>query len=104
MPTQFHLPTPPSNAQEINDVVAIVRERGQVAYFASGVPVFAHAEDDAAGRSIPAVHVSELGLAREDPTRAPAPITRAPLTPPPAKHPPRGASGDSHPRARPLVP
>ena len=66
MPTQFHLPTPPGNAQEINSVVAIVRERGQVAYFASGVPVFTHAEDDAAGQRIAAVQLIELGLAQAE--------------------------------------
>jgi hypothetical protein len=40
MPTQFHLPVQPGGAEEINAVVARVRERGQVAYFASGVPLF----------------------------------------------------------------
>jgi len=66
MPTQFHLPTTPGGAQEINDVVAIVRERGQVAYFASGVPVFVHGEDDVAGQRIAAVQLIELGLAQQD--------------------------------------
>ena len=32
MPTQFHVPVPPEGAEEINAVVARVRERGQVAY------------------------------------------------------------------------
>jgi UDP-N-acetylmuramate--alanine ligase len=34
--------------------VAIVRERGQVAYFAAGVPVFVHADDDLVGRRVAA--------------------------------------------------
>ena len=29
MPTQFHVPVPPEGAEEINAVVARVRERGQ---------------------------------------------------------------------------
>jgi hypothetical protein len=79
MPTQFHLPTPPGNAQEINDVVAIVRERGQVAYFASGVPVFVHAADDAAGQRIAAVQLIELGLAQQDQLSATLAINRSTL-------------------------
>lgn len=66
MPTQFQLPTTPGGAQEINDVVAIVRERGQVAYFASGVPVFVHADADAVGQRIAAAQLIELGLAQQD--------------------------------------
>jgi transposase-like protein len=64
MPTQFRLPTPPGGAEEINAEVAIVRERGQVAYFAAGVPVFVHAEDDPVGRRVAAVQLLELGLAQ----------------------------------------
>jgi transposase len=66
MPTQYHLPAPPGGAKEINAVVAVVREQGQVAYFASGVPVFVHAEDDQVGRRIAAVQLMALGLARQD--------------------------------------
>jgi len=54
MPTQFHVPVPPEGAEEINAVVARVRARGQVAYFASGVPVFVHADDDPVGQRIAA--------------------------------------------------
>ncbi len=43
MHTQLLLPVPPGGAEEINAVVARVRERGQVAYFASGVTLFVHA-------------------------------------------------------------
>ncbi|MGH9485036.1 MAG: putative transposase [Terriglobales bacterium] len=63
MPTQFHLPAPPAGAEEINTVVALVREHGQVAYFASGVPVFVHAENDAVGRRIAAAQLMVLRLA-----------------------------------------
>jgi hypothetical protein len=79
MPTQFHLPTTPGDAQEINDVVAIVRAQGQVAYFASGVPVFVHAENDAAGQRIAAVQLIELGLARQDQLSATLAINRSTL-------------------------
>jgi len=64
MPTQFHLPVQPGGADEINAVVARVRERGQVAYFASGVPVFVHADGDPVGQRIAAVQLRALGLAR----------------------------------------
>ena len=66
MPTQFHLPVQPGGAEEINAVVARVHERGQVAYFASGVPLFVHADDDPVGQRIAAVQMMALGLARQD--------------------------------------
>ena len=64
MPTQLRLPAPPAGAEEINDTVAVLRQAGQVAYFAAGVPVFVHGEHDAAGRRIAAVQMMELGLVR----------------------------------------
>ena len=64
MPTQYRLPTPPGGAEEINTEVAIVRERGQVAYFAAGVPVFVHADDDPVGRRVAAAQLLQLGLAQ----------------------------------------
>src|SRR5229473_2469437 len=79
MPTQFQLPTTPDGAQEINDVVAIVPTQGQVAYFASGVPVFVHAEDDAAGQRIAAVQLIELGLVQQDQLSATLAINRSTL-------------------------
>src|SRR3972149_4447772 len=79
MPTQFHLPATPGGAQEINDVVAMVRARGQVAYFASGVPVFVHAEDDAVGQRIAAVQLIELGLAQQEELSAALGIHRSTL-------------------------
>jgi transposase len=79
MPTQLHLPTKPGGAQEINDVLAIVRERGHVAYFASGVPVFVHAQDDTTGQRIAAVQLIELGLAQQDQLSAALAIHRSTL-------------------------
>ena len=64
MPTQLRLPVQPAGADEINDVVAVLRRDGQVAYFAAGVPLFTHREDDAVGQRIAAVQMLELGLAR----------------------------------------
>src|SRR5437867_4626588 len=66
MPTQLHLPAQPLGAQEINAVVAVVRERGDVAYFASGVPVFMHRESDRVGQRVAAAQLMRLGLARQD--------------------------------------
>src|SRR6266851_3405144 len=79
MPTQFHLPVQPGGAEEINAVVARVRERGQVAYFASGVPVFVHADDDPVGQRIAAVQMMALGLARQDELSAGLALNRSTL-------------------------
>jgi len=66
MPTQLRLPVQPAGAEDINDVVAVLRRDDHVAYFASGVSLFTHREGDAAGRRIAAVQMLELGLARQD--------------------------------------
>jgi transposase len=66
MPTQLHLPVQPAGAREINAVVAIVERDAQVAYFASGVPVFIHRADDPVGRRVAAGQLIELGLARQE--------------------------------------
>jgi len=79
MPTQFHLPVQPGGAEEINAVVARVRERGQVAYFASGVPLFVHAEDDPVGQRIATVQLMALGLARQDELSAALAVNRSTL-------------------------
>ena len=79
MPTQFHLPVPPEGAEEINAVVARVRERGHVAYFASGVPMFVHADDDRVGQRIAAVQLIALGLARPDELSAALAVNRSTL-------------------------
>ncbi len=79
MPTQWHLPVPPEGAEEINAVVARVRERGQVAYFASGVPLFVHAEDDAVGQRVATVQMMALGLARQDELSAALAVNRSTL-------------------------
>jgi transposase-like protein len=79
MPTQFHIPVPPEGAEEINAVVARVRERGQVAYFASGVPMFVHAEDDPVGQRIAVGQLMALGLARQDELSAVLAVHRSTL-------------------------
>jgi len=79
MPTQFRLPTPPGGAEEINAEVAIVRERGQVAYFAAGVPVFVHADDDRVGRRVAAAQLLELGLAQPHELSAALQVNRSTL-------------------------
>ena len=76
MPTQMHLPVQPARAEAINAVLAIVREGDEVAYFASGVPVFVHAKDDAAGQRLAAVQMMELGLARQDELSAALEVNR----------------------------
>ena len=66
MPTQLHLPVQPAGAREINAVVAIVERDAQVAYFASGVPLFVHRADDPVGRRVATGQLIELGLARQE--------------------------------------
>ena len=66
MPTQLHLPIQPAGAREINAVVAMIEQDEQVAYFASGVPLFVHRADDAVGRRVAAGQIIALGLARQE--------------------------------------
>jgi len=79
MPTQLHLPAQPGGAEPINAVLAMVREGNEVAYFASGVPVFVHAKDDAVGRRLAAVQMMELGLARQEELSAALQVDRSTL-------------------------
>jgi len=79
VPTQYHLPAQPGDAQEINTVVAIVCQHQQVAYFASGMPIFVHAENDAVGRRIAAAQLMELGLAQQDEISAALGVHRSTL-------------------------
>jgi len=73
------LPAQPGDAQEINTVVAMVRQHEQVAYFASGLPIFVHAEDDGVGRRIVAAQLMELGLAQQDELSAALGVHRSTL-------------------------
>jgi transposase-like protein len=66
MSTQLHLSGQLAGAQEINSVVAMVHDRGKVAYFASGVPIFLHDEADRVGQRVAAAQILTLGLARQD--------------------------------------
>jgi hypothetical protein len=79
MPTQLRLPAQPARAEPINSVLAVVREGDEVAYFASGVPVFVHGKDDATGQRLAAVQMMELGLARQDELSAALHVNRTTL-------------------------
>jgi hypothetical protein len=79
MPTQLHLPVQPAGAREINAVVAMVERDEQVAYFASGVPLFIHRADDPVGRRVAAGQIIELGLARQDELSAALRVNRTTL-------------------------
>ena len=79
MRTQYHLPAQPGDAQEINTVVARVRQHEQVAYFASGLPIFVHAADDVVGQRIVAAQLMELGLAQQDELSAALGVHRSTL-------------------------
>ncbi len=79
MPTQLHLPVQPAGAREINAVVAMVERDEQVAYFASGVPLFIHRADDPVGRRVAAGQMIALGLARQDELSAVLHVNRTTL-------------------------
>lgn len=79
MPTQLRLPVQPAGADEINATVAVLRQGGAVAYFAAGVPLFIHRDDDAVGQRIAAVQLLELGLARQDEVSAALAVNRTTL-------------------------
>ena len=79
MPTQLHLPVQPAGAREINAVVAMVEREAQVAYFASGVPLFVHRADDPVGRRVAAAQMIALGLARQEELSAALHVNRTTL-------------------------
>lgn len=79
MPTQLHLPVQPAGAREINAVVAMVEREEQVAYFASGVPLFVHRADDPVGRRVAAGQMIALGLARQEELSAALQVNRTTL-------------------------
>lgn len=79
MPTQLHMRVLPAGAHEINAVVAMIQQGEQVAYFASGVPVFVHGENDAVGRRVAAAQLLALGLARQDELSAALGVNRTTL-------------------------
>jgi transposase-like protein len=79
MPTQLPLPVQPSGAREINAVVAMVERAEQIAYFASGVPLFVHRADDVVGRRVAAGQMLALGLARQDELSAALRVNRTTL-------------------------
>src|SRR3989304_2884171 len=85
MPTQYRFPLHPAGAKEVNEVLAIHEAKGQVAYFAAGVPVFTHAADDPVGRRFAAVQLVELGLAGPTEVAPPAASPRPPRASPPPR-------------------
>jgi len=62
---QLTLPMHPAGSTAISALVSVLRQDGQVAYFASGVPLFVHADNDATGERIAAIQMIELRLARQ---------------------------------------
>ena len=79
MPTQLHLPIQPAGAREINAVVAMIERDAEVAYFASGVPLFVHRSDDVVGRRVAAGQMIALGLARQEELSAVLQVNRTTL-------------------------
>jgi hypothetical protein len=76
---QFRVPVAPAGSVRISDEVAVLRGDGQVAYIASGVPLFIHAEGDAVGERVAAVQIMELGLAKQSELSAALGVNRSTL-------------------------
>src|SRR3974390_2317408 len=82
----------------------MVRQHEQVAYFASGLPIFVHAEGDVVGRRIVAAQLMELGLAQQDELSAALGVHRSPLSRQPRKLPREGVRGVVDGKRGPRVP
>src|SRR5438445_3119273 len=68
MSIQTRLPFRPAGAVEINDTVSYLTEGGQTGYFAAGVPIFSHVEDDEVGRRVAVAQIITLNLATQKET------------------------------------
>jgi hypothetical protein len=76
---QLKVPVAPAGSVRISEAVAVVRGDGQVAYIASGVPLFIHAEGDAVGERVAAAQMMELGLAKQSELSAALGVNRSTL-------------------------
>jgi len=79
MAIQNRLPLQPAEGTEINQTVSIVNDGKTMAYFAAGVPLFAHAQDDAVGRRVAHAQILALRLARPSELKAATRVGRTTL-------------------------
>src|SRR3990172_3794727 len=79
MAIQNRLSLQPAEGMEINQTVSVVDDGKTMAYFAAGVPVFAHAQADIVGRRVAQAQLIALKLARPSELRAATRVGRTTL-------------------------
>ena len=66
MATQFRLGLSPAEGQEVNENLTIVRDETRTAYYANGVPVGVHKNEDETAHRLDMIRMIELGLASKE--------------------------------------
>lgn len=79
MAIQRRLALQPAEGTEVNQTVSIVNDGKTAAYFAAGVPLFAHAQEDAVGRRVAHAQILALRLARPSELKAATGVGRTTL-------------------------
>ena len=81
MAIQNRLPLQPASSTEVNETVSFVEDdkTKTTAYFAAGIPVFMHAQDDAVGRRVAQAQIIALKLARPSELKEAAHVGRTTL-------------------------
>jgi len=79
MTIQNRLPLQPAGGTEVNETVSFFDDGRTMAYFAAGIPVFTHAQDDIVGRRVAQAQIIALRLARPSELRRAARVGRTTL-------------------------
>ncbi len=79
MAIQNRLSLQPAEGTEINETVSFVNDGKTMAYFAAGIPVFAHAQDDVVGRRVAQAQIIALKLVRPSELKAAMSVGRTTL-------------------------
>lgn len=79
MAIQKRLPLQRAEGIEINQTVSFLNDGKTMAYFAGGVPVFAHGQDDVVGRRVAQAQLIALSLVRPSELRAATGVGRTTL-------------------------
>lgn len=79
MAIQNRLSLQPAEGTEINETVSLVSDGKTTAYFAAGVPVFTHAQDDIVGRRVAQSQIIALKLAKPSELKAATRVGRTTL-------------------------
>ena len=79
MAIQKRLPLQPAGGIKVNETVSFLEDGKTTAYFAEGIPVFAHAQDDVVGRRVAQAQLIALRLARPSEVKVAARVGRTTL-------------------------